>query len=42
LELLATHKIDFDMGTSRVPLSDINRGFQMKRDGKFLRVIVTP
>jgi D-arabinose 1-dehydrogenase-like Zn-dependent alcohol dehydrogenase len=42
LELVRINKIDFEMGTAKVPLDDINRGFEMKREGKNLRVVITP
>ena len=42
LELISIRKIDFELGTAKVPLSDINLGFQMKKEGKYLRVLVTP
>jgi len=42
LEILASRKIDFETGTVKVPLDDINRGFKVKEEGKALRVLVTP
>ncbi len=42
LELISIRKIDFELGTAKVPLSDINLGFQMKKEGKYLRVLITP
>jgi len=42
LELLNTNELDFETGTLKVPLDDINRGFEMKREGKHLRVVITP
>ena len=35
-------KVDFDLGTAKVPLSEINRGFKMKKEGNCLRVLVMP
>lgn len=42
LELLSIRKLDFESGSARVPLEEINRGFQMKKEGKYLRVLVIP
>jgi threonine dehydrogenase-like Zn-dependent dehydrogenase len=42
LELLNTNELDFETGTLRVPLDEINQGFEIKREGKYLRVVIAP
>lgn len=34
--------IDFDLGTVKVALSEINRGFKIKKEGGYLRVLIIP
>jgi 2-desacetyl-2-hydroxyethyl bacteriochlorophyllide A dehydrogenase len=42
LELVANHKLDFHTGTAMMPLAEIIEGFEMKKSGKYLRVVITP
>jgi propanol-preferring alcohol dehydrogenase len=42
LGLLRIRELDFETGTLKVPLDDINEAFEIKRKGKYLRVVVTP
>lgn len=42
LEILAGGKMDFETGSVKVPLDDVNEGFRIKEDGKALRVLVMP
>lgn len=42
LEILAMGKMDFETGTVKVPLDEINKGFEIKESGKVLRVLITP
>jgi Zn-dependent alcohol dehydrogenase len=42
MEVLSIAKIDFESGTVKVPLDDINRGFEVKKEGKCARVLITP
>jgi Zn-dependent alcohol dehydrogenase len=42
LEVVANHKLDFHTGTAFMPLKDIHQGFEMKKSGGYLRVVITP
>lgn len=42
LELIDIRKIDFELGTVKVSLDEINRGFEMKKAGNNLRVVIIP
>ena len=42
LETVDINGIDFETGTARVSLDEIHRGFEMKKTGKNLRVVVKP
>ena len=42
MEVLGMTKIDFESGTMKVPLDEINRGFEIKREGKWTRVLIIP
>ena len=42
MEVLNIAKIDFQSGTVKVPLDDINWGFEVKKEGKCARVLITP
>ena len=42
MEVLAVADIDFETGTVKVPLDDINHGFDVKKEGKYARVLITP
>ena len=42
MELLGKVEIDFNTGTYKIGLSEINRGFDIKREGKHTRVLVCP
>lgn len=42
VELLGHTKIDFELGTEKVSLDDINDGFDTKRDSDKFRVIIMP
>jgi D-arabinose 1-dehydrogenase-like Zn-dependent alcohol dehydrogenase len=42
LEIAASGWIDFETGTKRIRLDDINGAFEAKKAGKQLRVVVTP
>jgi 2-desacetyl-2-hydroxyethyl bacteriochlorophyllide A dehydrogenase len=42
LEVTSIHKLDFHTGSVKVPLSEIHRGFEIKKHGTGFRVIVVP
>ena len=42
LEVVANHKLDFHTGTAFMPLEEIHKGFEMKKSGGYLRVVITP
>ena len=42
MEVLKIAKVDFQTGTVKVPLAEINEGFQIKKGGKCARVLITP
>ena len=42
LEIAASGRIDFETGTKRIGLDQINDAFQAKREGRQLRVMVMP
>lgn len=42
LELLSLADLDFTSATYNVPLTEINHGFDVKRQGKYARVLVIP
>jgi 2-desacetyl-2-hydroxyethyl bacteriochlorophyllide A dehydrogenase len=42
LELVAVNTIDFETGTARVPLTEIHKGFELKKSGDYFRVVVMP
>jgi Zn-dependent alcohol dehydrogenase len=42
IEFAEQGKIDFKLGTAKVPLNQINEGFKLKREGNFLRILIIP
>jgi propanol-preferring alcohol dehydrogenase len=41
LELISIRNINFEVGAAKVPLEKIQTGFDMKKEGKYLRVVIT-
>ncbi len=42
LSIARQGKINFDLGTAKAALDEVNKGFEIKRSGKHLRVLIVP